>query len=335
MKNERIDTVTDAERIVTETAEYPAEDGSCTVVEYPSANGADITVGYYYDSSTPPRAIVQIAHGMQEYLRRYAPLAAFLNACGYAVCGNDHLGHGATSGEGGIDGYFAEETGMECVLEDLHTMSVLARRRWGELPLILLGHSMGSFFARLYAEVYGRELAGLILSGTAGPNPAARMGIRLTGFLSVVKGSTAFSPLVDKIAFGSYNKRFSGTTGKEWITGDPDALAAYMADPKCGFPFTLNGYHELMRVLYTVNRPEWAAALPKELPVYVFSGEEDPVGDYGKSVRRVYESLCAAGVRDVSLKLYPGCRHEVHNERPEARTACYADIRSWLDAHTG
>ena len=334
MKNEKTDIAMAAEALCIETAEYPAEDGSCTVVEYPSSNGADIVAGYFYeDPVIPPKAIVQISHGMQEYIRRYAPLAKFLNSCGYAVCGNDHLGHGATSGEDGIDGYFAEENGAECVREDLHIMSQLARRRWGDLPLVLLGHSMGSFFARWYAECWGDELAGLILSGTAGPNPAAGAGIALTGFLSVLKGSTAHSSLVEKIAFGAYNKRCKCSTGKEWVTSDPDALAAYAADPKCSFAFTLNGFHELMRVLDIVNRREWAATLPKTLPVYLFAGEEDPVGDYGKGVRTVYDRLCIAQLQDVSIKLYPGCRHEVHNERPAARAECYADLRTWLDAH--
>ncbi len=337
MKKEEIAIEMDAEELtdlIEAPVEYPAKDGSHTVVEYPSANGTDTVTGYFFeDPAIPPRAIVQISHGMQEYILRYAPLAKFLNACGYAVCGNDHLGHGATSGETGINGYFAELVGAECVREDLLTMSQLARKRWPGLPLILLGHSMGSFFARWYAEEWGDMLDGLILSGTAGSNPAAGIGIALTGFLSILKGSTALSPLVEKIAFGSYNNRFDGDTGKEWVTGDPEALAAYVADPKCNFAFTLNGYHELMRVLQAVNRKQWAATLPKDLPVYLFSGEDDPVGDYGRGVRTVYDRLCAAGLQDVSIRLYPNCRHEVHNERPDTRAACYADLRSWLDAH--
>ncbi len=339
MKNEKIVTAMAAEELdpaAFKPSEYPAEDGSCTVVEYPSANGADTVAGYYYDTAAEPKAIVQLSHGMQEYIRRYAPLAQFLNSCGYAVCGNDHLGHGATSGETGLDGYFAEEHGAECALQDLHTMSRLAKARWGDKPLVLLGHSMGSFFARWYASCWGEELAGLIISGTSGPNPAAGAGIALTAFLSTVKGSTAFSPLVEKIAFGSYNARIENpVTGKEWVTGDPDALAAYVADPKCSFRFTLNGFHTLMTVLDVVSKKEWAFALPKALPVYLFAGEEDPVGAYGKGVQTVYDRICAAGVTDVSIKLYPGCRHEVHNERPAARAECYADLQNWLDARFG
>jgi alpha-beta hydrolase superfamily lysophospholipase len=337
MKRERIATATVVEDLLPRSfdpVEYPAADGGCTVVEYPSANGINTVTGYYYDvPDGAPRAIVQIAHGMQEYLRRYDPLARYLTQHGYAVCGNDHLGHGATSGEDGIDGYFAEENGAECVLADLFTMSALAQKRWPGVPLVLMGHSMGSFFARWYAELHSCAPDGLILSGTAGPNPAAAAGLAVTSLLTFLKGSTAFSPLVEKLAFGSYNARIeNAVTGKEWVTGGTEALAAYIADPKCGFPFTLNGFHGLMTVLKAVSRKAWPDTLPKDLPVYLFAGEEDPVGAYGKGVRTVYDSLLAAGMRDVSLKLYPGCRHEVHNEAPAARAQCYADLKAWLDA---
>ena len=340
MKNAKTATATAVEALLPRDftpVEYPAADGACTVVEYPSANGANTVTGYFYDvADGVPRAIVQISHGMQEYIRRYDPLAQYLTGCGYAVCGNDHLGHGATSGENGINGYFAEENGAECVLADLFTMSELAQKRWPGVPLVLLGHSMGSFFARWYAEYRGDALAGLVLSGTAGPNPAAGVGMALTSFLSAIKGSTALSPLVEKIAFGSYNDHIeTPVTGKEWVTGDPDALAAYVADPKCSFSFTLNGFHGLMKVLNIVSRKEWAGKLPKKLPVYLFAGEEDPVGAYGKGVQIVCDRLRAAGMNDVCIRLYPGCRHEVHNERPAARAQCYADLRSWLDVHCG
>ena len=309
--------------------------GTETVVEYPSANGTDTVVGYFYEQpEVRPKAIVQISHGMMEYIRRYQPLAWYLAEHGYAVCGNDHLGHGATSGDTGRDGYFAEENGVECVLQDLHTMTGQAHSRWPGLPLILLGHSMGSFFARLYAERFGDELDGLVLSGTAGPNPMGGIGIALTKLLITFKGSMATSPFVEKIAFGAYCKRIpDAVTGKEWVTSDPDVLAAYTADPKCSFPFTVSGYHDLMEVLTLVNRKQWFTSLPLNLPVYLIAGEEDPVGDYGKGVRLVADRLKESGLEDVTLRLYPGCRHEVHNEKPADRELMYTELLAWLDAH--
>lgn len=327
MKNEKTDTATAAESAPLTCTE--------TVLRYPSSNGTDTVVGYFYaDPHVKPAAILQIAHGMQEYVRRYLPMAQFLCAHGYVVCGNDHLGHGATSGDTGRDGYFAERNGADFVLEDLHTMSQKAREAYPGLPLFLLGHSMGSFFARWYAEKYGSELAGLLISGTGGPNPAGGVGLFLTDLITTFRGSMAHSRFIDKLAFGSYCKRIpDAKTGKEWVTSNPEELAKYVADPKCSFPFTVSGYHEMMRVLTLVSRPQWAASLPKKLPVFIWSGAEDPVGNYGKGVRWVYDQLVAAGLGDVKLKLYEGCRHEVHNELPAARAELFGDLLAWLDGH--
>ncbi len=326
MKSEKTDTVTASEPSVSQT-----------VISFPSASGADTVIGYFYaDTVVQPKAIVQISHGMVEYIRRYAPLARFLAAQGYVVCGNDHLGHGDTSGTTGKDGYFAKKDGARCVLNDLHTMSQKARSHYPGLPLYLLGHSMGSFFARWYAEKWGGELAGLILSGTAGPNPAAGAGLAIIRLFTAFKGDTARSAFIENMAFGTYCKRIEApVTGKEWVTSDPDILAAYVADPKCSFTFTLNGYRGLMEVLSTVNRPAWFTGLPASLPVWLFAGDQDPVGNYGAGVQLVYDRLVAAGMRDVSITLYPGCRHEVHNEKQPARQQLYADILAWLDVHCG
>ncbi len=325
MKNERTDTATASEARVTRA-----------VISYPSASGCDTVVGYFYtDPAVQPKAIVQISHGMVEYIRRYEPLAAFLAGQGYVVCGNDHLGHGDTSGATGKDGYFAKKNGAACVLEDLHTMSAQARKRYPGLPLYLLGHSMGSFFARWYAEKWGGELAGLLLSGTAGPNPAAGAGLVIIKLLTAVKGDRARSAFIENMAFGSYCKRVQDpVTGKEWVTSDKAAMAAYVADPKCSFTFTLNGYRGLMEVLSTVSRDAWFTSLPADLPVWLFAGSEDPVGNYGAGVQLVHDRLAAAGVRDLSITLYPGCRHEVHNEKQPARQQLYGDILAWLNAHT-
>ena len=306
-----------------------------TVVEFPSSNGTDTVVGYFYTCpDVQPVAIVQISHGMIEYVRRYAALAGYLAAQGYAVCGNDHLGHGATSSDTGRDGYFAEQNGADFVLEDLHAMSEQARSRFPGLPLFLLGHSMGSFFARWYAERWGSELQGLILSGTAGPNPASGIGLALTELLTTLRGSTARSAFIEKLAFGAYCKRIpNAVTGKEWVTSDPEQLAAYVADPKCSFTFTVSAYQELMRVLRIVSRKAWASTLPKTLPVFLFAGKEDPVGSYGKGVQLVTDRLRAAGVQDVTLKLFDGCRHEVLNEGPAVRAEIFADILQWLNGH--
>lgn len=170
-------------------------------IRFKSSDGIHEVAGYYFtDESRPPRAILQISHGMCEYIGRYRDFAAFMAGHGFAVCGNDHLGHGATSPDEDTDGFFAEKGGRFYVLRDLKSMNDLARRRWPGLPLILLGHSMGSFFARWFAEVYPDALDALIISGTGGPNPAAGAGLALTNLVGAARGPKYRSKLVNNMA---------------------------------------------------------------------------------------------------------------------------------------
>lgn len=309
--------------------------GTETVVTYCSADRQTTVFGYFYTMpGVKPKAILQISHGMQEYIRRYRHLAWYLAEQGYVVCGNDHLGHGQTSGDSGNDGWFASRGGDGWVLQDLHRMTEIARERYPDLPCYLLGHSMGSFFARWYATVYPAVLDGLIISGTSGPNPLGGMGLTAARLLAKIKGGKYRSPLMEKLMFGSYCKGIPGaSTGKEWVMRDREALAEYVADPKCAFSFTLDGYRDLITVLQRVNRPEWSQQVPTTLPILIVSGEADPVGNYGKGVTAVHDMLVNAGVLDVTMRLYPNCRHELHNELPEYKEAFYQELLQWLDAH--
>lgn len=301
-------------------------------IRFDSANGSDQVAGYFFtEPGVEPKAILQISHGMCEYIGRYRDFAAFMARNGFAVCGNDHLGHGATSG-GGLDGYFAPQDGRRYVLRDLKTMNELARRKWPGLPLVFLGHSMGSFFARKFAAEYPDALDALVISGTGGPNPVSGVGKFVTSLLIKLKGGKARSALVQKLAFGAYLDRIEApATPYDWISKDPEIVAAYAKDPKCTFTFTLSAFKELVSIQQEVNQPGWAASLKKDTPVYLFSGDMDPVGDYGRGVRKVYESLRAAGVRDVQLKLYAGGRHEMLNEAERAQV--YEDVLAWCRAH--
>ena len=303
-----------------------------SVIKFKSANGADTVVGRFFeDGAVRPKCILQISHGMCEYIGRYADFAAFMAQNGYAVCGNDHLGHGDTS-EGGTDGYFAPKDGAKAILADLHTMNGLARRRYPGLPVILLGHSMGSFFARLYAATYPQTIDALLLSGTAGPNPLCAAGIFLTDVLGALKGPWYRSQLVNRMAFGQYLKRIpSPRTPYDWISRDEAIVDAYARDAKCTFVFTVSAFHEMLSTLRAVSGAQWAQKLPKDLPVGLFSGDMDPVGDYGRGVQKVAAMLRAAQLADVQLTLYPGARHEVLNETNRAQV--YKDMLTWCDAH--
>lgn len=301
---------------------------------FKSSNGTDIVAGYYYTCpGMEPRCILQISHGMCEYIGRYDDFAGYMAQKGYVVCGNDHLGHGATSsGPNGTDGYFAEKDGRKFVLQDLHEMNRLAREAYPGLPVILLGHSMGSFFARMYAVLYPETLHALVLSGTGGPNPLAGVGLALTEAIGRVKGRKHRSKFLNNMAFGQYLKRVdSPDTPYDWISRDKEVVARYAQDAKCTFIFTASAFHELMAILRAVNRPQWAQKVDKRLPVALFAGDADPVGDYGRGVESVYRALKDAGVKDVFLKLYPGARHEILNETNRAEV--YADILAWCDAH--
>ena len=215
---------------------------------------------------------------------------------------------------------------------NLHEMNRLAREAYPGLPVILLGHSMGSFFARMYAVLYPETLHALVLSGTGGPNPLAGVGLALTEAIGRVKGRKHRSKFLNNMAFGQYLKRVdSPDTPYDWISRDKEVVARYAQDAKCTFIFTASAFHELMAILRAVNRPQWAQKVDKRLPVALFAGDADPVGDYGRGVESVYRALKDAGVKDVFLKLYPGARHEILNETNRAEV--YADILAWCDAH--
>lgn len=299
-----------------------------------SADGVNDVAYYIYTNPTvEPKGIVQLSHGMQEYVGRYEDVAYYLAQNGYILCGNDHLGHGATAKDGDL-GFMGEKDGYNNVVKDLHQMTKIIKEQYPNLPLYLWGHSMGSFFCRYYASLYGEELKGLIIEGTGGPNPLGGIGLGLCKLLIALKGAKKPSPFIENLAFGSYTKRIpDAKVGKEWVTRDPDLFEKYINDPWCAYSFTLAGYKDLMSVLNKVNAKDWAPSIRKDLPIYIFSGAEDPVGDYGKGVKTVYDMLVSAGVKDVELKLYEEARHEVHNELIEVRDEMYQDLLGWIEKH--
>lgn len=301
-------------------------------ISFKSSNGRNtVSAWAFTDPQVHPRAIVQISHGMCEYIGRYREFAEFMAGNGFIVCGNDHLGHGKTSAGTQENGFFGPN-GRRFVLQDMYQLNQQIRKLYPGLPVILLGHSMGSFFSRLFASEYPDAIDALILSGTGGKNPAASAGIALSALLSKLKGPTYRSKLMDKMAFGNYLKKIQNPKTKyDWISSDEQVVAKYAADPMCTFLFTVNGFHEMLLVLRSVSSQDWADKLSKETPVYLFSGDMDPVGDYGAGVKQVFGWIKNAGVQDVTLKLYENGRHEMLNEveRPQV----YADVLAWCEAH--
>jgi alpha-beta hydrolase superfamily lysophospholipase len=292
-------------------------------------DGTDVFVNRWLPDGDP-RAIVQIAHGLAEHSSRYARFAQRLTDRGYAVYGSDHRGHGKTSSPRGS---FAEKDGWQTVIDDLHAVTDKAREEHPDLPVVLVGHSMGSFISRGYAAQYGRELAGLVLSGTAGGAGAiGKVGVFLASTQARLRGHEHVSGLMNTLSFGQYNSAFKPTrTDFDWLSRDPAEVDKYINDPDCGFVFSAGGFADLLRGLEAVNTDRVASRIPKELPVHLASGDLDPVGANGKGVQKVAEQLRRLGVQDVTVKLWPQARHEILNETN--RDEVEVEIADWIDAH--
>lgn len=275
------------------------------------------------------RAVVQIVHGMAEYMERYEEVARYLTDRGYLVVGEDHLGHGKSVGENGC-GYFCAYDPATVVVRDVHRLKKLTQQIYPSVPYIILGHSMGSFILRNYMCMYGTGISGAVIMGTGmqpkGMLAAARV---LVSVNRLCKGDRHVSRMLDNIAFGGYNKRFApARTQKDWLSKDEKKVDQYVEDPMCGFIFTVNGFGTLFELIYRVWQPQNLEKMPKKLPILVVSGEEDPVGEFGKGVHRTVESLKNAGMQDVTCKLYPSDRHELLNETD--RDKVLEDICSWM-----
>lgn len=295
---------------------------------YISADGAHEVAAYLYVPDAPPRGIIQLVHGMCEYIGRYDAFAQFLTDNGFVVCGNDLLGHGATAKSADELGFFGERDGVRNLVRDLHTMTHTVREAYPGLPLILYGHSMGSLLARCALPEYGGEFDGCVLSGTSGPNPLGGIG-RLMCALEIRRlGQRGRSALLSRITFGGYNRKYPHPrTSADWITRDTAVVDRYIRDPLCTFTFTAAGFRDLVAMVNTVSAKGWAGSVPRDLPILLVSGEMDPVGGYGRGVREVARRLKDAGVRDVTLRLYPDARHEMHNELNKAEFG--RDVLQW------
>ena len=276
------------------------------------------------------RAIVQLSHGMVEFIDRYKPLAEDLAGRGILVTGHDHLGHGGSIRTKDDYGYFAQPDGNRAVLDDLHAMTTLTKQLYPGVPYFLLGHSMGSFYARQYLCEYGAELDGAILMGT-GYQPKALVTLARTvcRVLAVFFGWHHRSRLVRDLSFLGYNKGLEGRTPHDWLNRDPAEVDKYRADERCMFTFTLNAYYSMFTGILRLYDPDFLNRMPKDLPLLFLAGDADPVGEQSKGVQRAIDSLKAVGVQNITQKFYPGARHELLVELN--RQEVFADIGNWLD----
>ena len=317
------DEVIEEDICLSETDDAPAEDRELRAEGYDlfedtfTSNDGDTEVAYYIftPKNIAPKAIIQLSHGMCEYVLRYQGLAEELCRYGYIFCGNDHLGHGYTADSEDDLGFTAAGGGGAYMVKDVHKLTRIMKNKYPDLPVVLIGHSMGSFIARLYIEHYAKELAAAVIVGTGGPEAPAAMGKKLAKIVMVREGETARSDLLTKLAFGKYNKKFKKeTVPHAWLTRDKSVREIYDVDEFCNYKFTARGFYDLFDMLEAVSKKDWAKKIDKGLPILIMSGDMDPVGNYGKGVKKVYKRLASAGVRDVTLRLYTDGRHELFNE---------------------
>ena len=291
-------------------------------MELPSNDGVHKLHVVVWQPNGEPKAVLQLSHGMIEFIERYEGLAQYLNEQDILVIGNDHLGLGHTAGSDEDLGYFCPEHMSETVVKDLHTVTEYAKKEYPGVPYFLLGHSMGSFMARRYLMTYGDELTGAILCGT---------GEQTSAILGAFKGQRYRSEFIRKTSFKGYNDRFEKRTENDWLTKDQSIVDWYNGHKFCTFGFTINGYKTLFEVLTYIQKQENYNKIPKNLPVYMIAGEDDPVGNYGEGVKHIYQQYKDSGIKDISIKLYPNDRHEILNELD--KETVYADVADWIAGH--
>ena len=276
------------------------------------------------------RAVLQSSHGVSEYILRYEPFAEYLTARGFAVVGHDHLGHGNSMTPNSKPMYFGPKGSWSWVVQDIEARRTLAREKFPSLPYFLLGHSMGSFLARTYLIRHPGKVDGAVLMGTGQMAPILIAGGKAVAAVEGLRvGEPNPSPLVQMLAFGTYNKVFApNRTGFDWLSVNPENVDSYIADPLCGGNPSIGLFREMLGGMSFIARPEELQKMDMATPIQFISGAMDPVGDCGKGVRRAYASFQRAGVQDVSLKLYPELRHEILCE--SCREMVFEDIFLWL-----
>lgn len=288
-------------------------------------------VRYAPDDAGDIRCVVQVVHGMSEYVERYEEFAEFLTARGCVVTGEDHMGHGKSVGKTGKYGYFCEQDPATVLVRDVHRLKKTTQALYPNVPYVIMGHSMGSFIVRNYMFRYGTGVSAAIIMGT-GMQPAVLLRCaKILAFIQkILCGPKHVSGLIDKLTFGSYNKQIENPrTPSDWLSRDPERVDKYIVDPMCGFVFTVNGFITLFELVSRLHKRENLEKIPKTLPVFIVSGDADPVGEYGKGVQKVYEGLKDVGIENITLKMYDGGRHELLNETNRAEVM--NDVFRWIE----
>ncbi len=304
-----------------------------TTFRFPSCDGQhQIFARRWEPGEGTPRGVIQIVHGISEYIDRYAGAARFLSEHGFVVVGSDHLGHGRTATGAEEYGFFCQRNGWHTVSGDVRRLRTLMGQQYPDLPYFILGHSMGSFLARTYLIDWPGTVTGAIISGTGQEAPAmVGAGWHLSNIICKLSGARTHSKMIEQIAFGAYNKQYApARTRADWISRDEEVVDAYIADPLCSFMPSAGMFRDMMEGLRYIAKKSNLSKMDPTTPILFISGDKDPVGQNGKTVRKVVDFFHNAGCEDTVVHLYPGGRHEMLNEIN--REEVYADVLAWLES---
>lgn len=286
-------------------------------------------VKWYNEEIQEYRGIIQLVHGMQEHIQRYEEFAQILADCGYIVVGHDHLGHGKSVKKEEEFGYFDKKDGWNKLAQDIHLLQNKIQKQYPDLPYVVMGHSMGSLLVRTYVTKYQDKIDGIILSGTSGQKRGLLAGRIITRLTILLRGEKYRSRLLEYLITGSFNKKFSPTKTKaDWTTRDYEQVDKYIKDPLCGKNFTAKAYLDLLQGTSYLSKQRNIKNTPK-IPILLFSGDKDPVGEQSKGVIRVYRMLQKTGNEKVRIRLFKDGRHEMLNEINKQEVIYF--ILDWLE----
>lgn len=297
---------------------------------YASSDGKNhIAAHLYTPTDKAVRGVVQIVHDLCDYTQCYEELADALCHAGYALAGADFLGHGKTARHSSDLGFYAAEDGADTLVTDLHKMTLLLRAQFKGAPIILAGVGMGAAAVRIAAAGYYRDIDGVALLSPSNP-PFAFLWRMIANRIARKEGERAYSPFLDRIVYGANNRRLQkgDTVGRDWLSRNEEAVGAAVIDPLRNFRTSALAYADMFIMAERASSARWGKDYPKSMPTLVAGGDGDPVGNYGKAPHAIATRLSNLGVKDITLKLYPEMRHELHTDPERARF--FEDFLTWL-----
>ncbi len=298
--------------------------------EFKSADGITDIHCVKWDVENP-KAVLQVAHGMSEFIERYEGFAKYFNEKGIVVVGNDHIGHGSSIAKDKAPMYFGGENSWGCVVDDLFTLYEKTKKEYPELPYYVFGLSLGSFLMRALIINYTEGIDGAILVGTS---QASKLEIGLGKFMAERErkkyGDDVTTDTINDLTFGTYNRKFSPTkTEMDWLCSNEDALNEFLADERRGKAFTVGLFRELLNVMSYTRDPKNIEKMNKSMPILIMSGEKDPVGSFTKNIKKLEEVYKKSGMKDITVNIYPGLRHDILNEVGKEKV--FDDINEWME----